>query len=319
MASSDPLIRQLEAVHLAFHAGAIDRLYPSLGEKEHKRAVTREQTRDSAYLSNMRERIKTGTAAIRQDRGLSPEQRDLRVAQLAGLEVRYLRQHVKAASWRLQSEADISRLKKQGEDGAYWKLNPRYEHCETCLRMGERWWPMSVLDRINPAVTHPGCACSLLSKAEAERAGHTVVGGRHTPSVAQLDLNETARELALQYISEGDAERQNGHTPAPAAAPSVTPEPEQAQEQTPVPVEASGPDDKAERNDRICEMWAQNGMSQSAIAREVELSQPRVRAILIARYGEEELKKRGKAGTRHDLRSGARVAQSSRSPQSLAA
>src|ERR1700682_2929839 len=137
MASSAALIRQLEAVHLAFHAGAIDRLYPSLGEEERQRAVAREQMRDSAYLTNMRERIRSGTAAIRAERGRSREERDLQVAQLAALEVRYLRQHVQAASWRLQSEADISRLKARGEDGAYWKLNPRYEHCETCARMGE--------------------------------------------------------------------------------------------------------------------------------------------------------------------------------------
>jgi predicted transcriptional regulator len=48
-------------------------------------------------------------------------------------------------------------------------------------------------------------------------------------------------------------------------------------------------------------MWAEQRMSQSAIAREIGLSQPRVRTILLQRFGEEALRARGKPGQRHDL------------------
>ena len=304
MATSAALIRQLEAVHTAFHVGAVERLYPGLGEGERERAVGRERQRDSAYLANMKARIKAGMAAARSERGLSSEERGLRMAELAATELRYMRQHIAAASQRLQSEADISRLKARGEHGAYWLLNPRYTHCETCLRMGERWWPWRVLDRVSPAITHPGCHCVLISSTEAERSGHQVIAGRHTPSVAQLDLNEAARELAMRLIREGEREHRNGHSPTGTSldTPLDTPEPHVADSSPIEPNKVDIPKDKkAARNAKIAEMWAQQRMSQSAIGRVVGLSQPRVRAILIQRFGEEALRVRGRSGARHDL------------------
>lgn len=305
--SSSALIKQLEAVHLAFQAGAIERLYPNLGPEERERAVKREQQRDGAFTANMRARITAGAQAIRQERGLTAQERDLRLAQLAALEVRYLRMHVAAASWRLQSEADISRLKAQGEDGAYWELNPGLlTHTEDCLRMAGRWWPWRVLDKINPANRHSGCGCVLLGRRDAERKGHEVVLGRHTPSVARHSLNEAARLLALELIREGEnGLARTAKVDGPARRSALL---EATAPAEPPAISNGSPkrgrrkrEDKRERDDAICEAWNEQGMSQSAIGRQFGLSQPRIRAILIARYGQEALKARGKAGTRHDL------------------
>lgn len=313
--SSSALIKQLEAVHLAFQVGAIERLYPDLGPEERDRAVKREQQRDGAFTANMRARIAAGAQAIRQERGLTVQERDLRLAQLAALEVRYLRMHVAAASWRLQSQASISRLKARGEDGAFWLLNPRSNHCPTCARFGNRWWPMSVLDRVNPSVTHPQCSCRLLSTREAENRGFPIVRGRHTESAARAKLNEAARALALELIHASEDRHHNGSSPADITldTPSDNPVLQETAMPPVEPIRNDGPRDNpgdnrrakrvdnTERDDRICEAWATEQRSQSAIAREVGLSQPRVRAILLARYGEQALKARGKAGSRHDL------------------
>lgn len=302
MPSSAAIVRQLEAVHLAFHVGVIDRLYPSLGPEERPEAVARERMRDSSYLINMRQRIREGVAALRLDRSLTQAERDTKIALLTATELRYLRQHIEAASWRLQSESDMSRLRAKGEDGAFWELTKGVEHCVTCERMGDRWWPWRVLEVINPATTHPQCHCVLRTRQEAERAGHKVVTGRHTPSVASLyELGAEAREMALAYIQQGEELREARRTelaaPDPAPAPVSRGTPPGPFRPLPPPAIARN----AKRDERICEMWSQEGKSQSAIGREVGLSQPRVRAILLDRFGAEALRKRGKAGARHDL------------------
>lgn len=297
MLTSRAIIKQLEAVHLAFQVGAIDRLYPDLGPEERPEAVARERIRDAKYLINLRERIRSGVKKIRAERGLTNDQKETKIALLTATEMRYLRMHINAATWRLQSEADMSKLKGQGELGAFWKLGENVKrHTEDCLRMGGKWWPWPVLEKINPANRHTGCECRLISKRRAEELGFPIKVGRRTATVTSLhELGPEARALAEAYIRRGE-ELREARRQEQVVEPTPDPAPAPVSRETRPPRE-----DHSERNQRICEMWAEEEMSQSAIGREVGLSQPRVRAILIARFGEEALRRRGKAGARHDL------------------
>jgi hypothetical protein len=196
--SSKQIIGRIERAHRGFSDAAVRRLYPELQGEDLVRAVARESALSSDYLGNMRRRIVVGERAIRSDTTLEDlEQMDRRQA-LERLERGYLRKHLEARARRLGTEADISRLKSQGEDGAYWWLDPdvKTRHCDSCLLMGGRWWPFSVLDQVNPATEHAGCKCKLIAGSVARARGLDVRRGYRTSAIrAKL------REAASQHIA----------------------------------------------------------------------------------------------------------------------
>jgi hypothetical protein len=204
VATEKALIGRIEKIHRTFNVRALKRLYPALAGNELIRATARESMRDHAYLQNMRSRLTQGVELVEQDPTLSSEERERRLATLESNERRYLRQHVEQASWRLSAEADMSRLKEQGEPGAVWELNPGLrEHTADCWAMAGKFWGWDVLDRINPANRHPGCGCKLKSRSSALAAGMPVVEGVRSPALQALMQEADVIEVPVRPGSRG--------------------------------------------------------------------------------------------------------------------
>lgn len=99
-------------------------------------------------------------------------QRRERLRKVVDREKRYGRLREESLARRMSGRMRLAALKLESPRGAYWKLSPNVRsHTWDCLVMGEKWWPHSVLERVNPANRHHGCACELLGEDEAVRLG----------------------------------------------------------------------------------------------------------------------------------------------------
>jgi hypothetical protein len=190
------LLERVGTAHRSFQVAALTKLYPTLKGEELARAVARETMRDQQYRDNMRQRLIRGVTLIEQDPTLTEQERNDKLRRLEKLERRYLEMHVQTASWRMDREAEMSRLKRLNESGAYWLLDHGLKtHTPDCLAMEGRVWNWSVLEKINPANRHPGCGCRLIPITEARRRGLAIRQGYRTPAMRTATSLVEARDL----------------------------------------------------------------------------------------------------------------------------
>lgn len=201
----DRAVARIRKAQRTFQVGALRQMHPDLQGDELARAVAREASRDAAYARNMQRRLREGFRRINADPTLTPQERREKGRKLVEMERGYLERHIEEAGWRMMREAEMSRLKRLREDGAYWLLDPnRRTHTTDCLAMEGRIWPWSVLERINPANRHPGCGCKLISIREARRRGLNLRRGIRTPHMlAATQMQEASKRQNYRVFIAG--------------------------------------------------------------------------------------------------------------------
>jgi hypothetical protein len=109
-------------------------------------------------------------------------------------ESRYEEQRSAAMFGRALGGLNATVLKNQSPQGAYWKLSPFVkEHTVGCLKMGERFWPWSILDKLHPP-RHPGCPCHLEGYMAAVSNGWMKPGDVPTEAQAQASSQGVVME-----------------------------------------------------------------------------------------------------------------------------
>lgn len=176
------LVGRISRAQSTFRIAALGQLYPALKGQALAEALGRERQRDTAYARNMRARMRRGVSAIFADPTLTEAERGARIEGLARLERSYLERHISAAGRRMAKEAELERLLER-EAGGVWVLGRTKVHTPDCLAMAGRWWPESVLRKINPANRHNGCDCSVVSEAQARARGIPVRRGYVTTKI----------------------------------------------------------------------------------------------------------------------------------------
>lgn len=100
----------------------------------------------------------------------TPE-RTAAVQAITAREAVYVRQREEAMLVRAIAAIDRMVLRRESPTGALWLLDPTVkEHTEGCLKMGGKFHPWPVLDRVHPP-RHAGCPCRLIGYGEAIRRG----------------------------------------------------------------------------------------------------------------------------------------------------
>jgi Homeodomain-like domain len=198
---------RITSAHRRFHVRAINTMYPTLQPPERTKALVREQRLGQTYLARMQRRLSEGLRRIGADQTLTSGERDARARTLMATEQRYLQLHLTETARRVAREAELHRLIEAGERSGFWLMDPSvHRHTPDCVAMGNRLWPMAVLREINPATRHAGCACRIISEADARRMGHAIVRGYMTATVRGA-LREGYVEPPTWWRMNGAVER----------------------------------------------------------------------------------------------------------------
>lgn len=143
----------------------LDQTYPEYTKTAIDDAVTGEAAREREFGKKMKARLERDLPeALKIE---DPDERRARVTRLLERERRYLGLREEAMNDRAIAHLERLSVKESSPQGAFWKLSPFVrEHTPDCVAMGEKFWPWSVLDKINPP-THYGCRCALYTLDEA--------------------------------------------------------------------------------------------------------------------------------------------------------
>ena len=202
-------IRRIERAKRRFNVRALGKLYPDLPGPSLAEALLREQRLDRIYEQRMATRLRQGFRRLGLDPTLSAQERQQKEAKLLEQEQRFLRMHIAAAQNRMLREAEMQRLQRSGEQGAYWLIDwSKRTHTADCLAMEGRYWSWDVLGKINPANRHAGCGCRLISIQEARNRGLAVRRGYRSRAMrAATELRESdATPVELVTFVEDYAE-----------------------------------------------------------------------------------------------------------------
>jgi hypothetical protein len=177
--------------------GTLKALYPGLPDDQAARAAERETQRASAFTTNMQQRLDAQAPDLSGVRG--PARRDM-LASIAAREQRYTAQHLQAQSKRMAHEKSVGDLRQAGERFGFWQTSPDVaKHCDGCLKMGGKFWPLSVLASVNPSTSHPGCQCKILGMSDAKTRGLRLVRGQVTKAVRERAGMGHMSEAALLH------------------------------------------------------------------------------------------------------------------------
>lgn len=157
--------------------------FPDKPRADLKAVLSFEQKFEIEFRRKMKERL---------DRDLpkalsivDPADREAAVRQIMEREKRYSLMREEAMLQRALGKMEAQLLEVLSPEGAFWKLSPHVkQHTLDCLAMGNRFWPWSVLKRIQPPL-HAGCPCYLLGMDEAIEAGVMAPGLVPDPADAE--------------------------------------------------------------------------------------------------------------------------------------
>lgn len=174
-------------------------VYPERTPQEIDKLVREEIARDREFRDRQRARLERDLPeALRIEDG---KKRREGVVRIVERERRYTQMREQAMADRAGARANHLSVKAQSPDGAYWRLSDHVrEHTPDCVAMGNKFWPWDVLTVYHPKL-HPGCACSLLTKAQAVESG--LMDESQVPDVK--DAIRRAKEIIRRYGSLHEA------------------------------------------------------------------------------------------------------------------
>jgi hypothetical protein len=143
--------------------------YPQARRSEIEGVLSHEEKFEIEFQRKMRERL---SRDLPKALSISdPVLREAEVRKIMEREQRYSRQREEAMLQRALGKFEARMLMDLSPEGAYWKLSPFVKaHTLDCLAMGNKFWPWSVLKKIQPPL-HAGCPCYLLGLDEAVAEG----------------------------------------------------------------------------------------------------------------------------------------------------
>jgi hypothetical protein len=149
---------------------AVKQEYPNRPLEDVMKLVDdREREFEREFRRKMRKRLEADVPEA-----LSHPDPDVRARKLANIfrrEMRYTAMREEAILSRAMGALEADMLQTLSPKGAYWKLSPHVkEHTLDCLAMGEKFWPWSVLRKVQPPL-HYGCPCALLGLDEVIEMG----------------------------------------------------------------------------------------------------------------------------------------------------
>jgi hypothetical protein len=174
------LTAKLTASILKFEAAAFDQAtaaalvvlgtqYPKKRRSDLEAVLSIESKFEREFRRKMKERLNRDLPKALSI--VDPVQREAAVRAIMEREKRYSLAREEAMLQRALGKMEAQLLRDISPEGAFWKLSPHVkQHTLDCLAMGNRFWPWSVLKRIQPPL-HPGCPCYLLGLDEAIEAG----------------------------------------------------------------------------------------------------------------------------------------------------
>jgi hypothetical protein len=188
--SFDSMFAQRRAADTQKFVDVLHREAPDIAEQARIALAAREAQREKTFAAKSRVRLQADVQAALA----LPDARERRAAIDAILvrERRYVALREQAIEGRAVGSAHAAEIRQASPAGAYWKLNPRLDHCPDCLRMGDRVWTWTVLDELFPPL-HLHCGCTLYTLATAIKMGW--VAPDTLPSGDNLILECTAREI----------------------------------------------------------------------------------------------------------------------------
>lgn len=142
---------------------------PGVTADDITRVLGEEQQRERDFAAKQTARLAGRLAiALREpDRA----RREQLVRGIMAREQQYARQRSEAQAVRAFAAVDRVVLRTESPAGAFWRLDPTVkEHTPGCLKLGGKFWPWQVLDRVHPP-RHAGCPCRLLGFSEAVAEG----------------------------------------------------------------------------------------------------------------------------------------------------
>ena len=152
-----------------FAIAALSSEFPQAEADDIRRVLSQEERFEKEFRRKMKARL-----SIDLPKALAitdPAARAEAIRAILEREKRYTQQREEAMLVRAMGKLEALLLKGLSPEGAYWKLFPHVkEHTLDCLAMGEKFWPWSVLKRIQPPL-HLGCPCYLLGLDEAVEMG----------------------------------------------------------------------------------------------------------------------------------------------------
>lgn len=129
----------------------------------------RERAFEREFRRKMRKRLEADLPEVLAE--TDPEKRADKLAKIFKREMRYTAMREEAILSRAMGAIEADMLQTLSPKGAYWKLSPHVkEHTLDCLAMGEKFWPWSVLRKVQPPL-HYGCPCYLLGLDEVVEMG----------------------------------------------------------------------------------------------------------------------------------------------------
>lgn len=144
------------------------------------------------------EHTRSRAYAIRRASRISKSLTDddtLRKARIA--ERRYSVMHQRERWRRLRAARNLDAIRAISPLGGMWMLGPTKTHTPTCFGMAGKCWPWSVLEEINPAKEHPGCACWIASAPPGMKHGSMSDARKAIAEVTTEQRREKARTAGM--------------------------------------------------------------------------------------------------------------------------
>lgn len=198
-----------------FALGRLREAAPDRPERELMELAAREVEYEREFQRKVAERLNRDLpTALREGEDA--------VQRILDRERRYVRQREEAMLSRSISAVERMTLQETSPQGAYWDLSPYVrQHTPDCLAMAGKFWPWSVLQRINPPIHH-GCPCRLRGLEEAIGLGlmtpqdipdegdalrraarvEQMIRELHEAGITQADVDAWAEYLAEAASSE---------------------------------------------------------------------------------------------------------------------